>query len=159
EELRFGAITHQPLPEPTITGTSKDGKEIKNPVAPPPPPSEPKWGTFAYLNGRFGSLQSDGNGFGFDYQAGGVVVGVDYKITDKVAIGIAGGYEYANLDPKFVGGNGSANAGYGAVYTTYGGPTGLYAEATGGVGYTSYAIQRDVLGTSAHGYPDAWDAN
>src|SRR5262249_10934119 len=58
QELRFGAITPQPQPEPTITGTSKDGKEIKNPVAPPPPPSEPKWGTFAYLNGKFGSLQS-----------------------------------------------------------------------------------------------------
>jgi outer membrane autotransporter protein len=158
EELRFGAVS-QPLPqEPTITGTSKGGKDIKNPVE-PPPPSEQKWGTFAYLNGKFGTLDSDNNGFGFDYQAGGVVIGADYRLTDKVAIGIAGGYEYANLDPKFVGGNGSANAGYGAVYTTYGGPTGLYAEAIGGAGYTSFAIQRDVLGTSAHGYPDAWDAS
>jgi fibronectin-binding autotransporter adhesin len=160
EELRFGAILPPSQPEPAVTGTSKDGKEIKEPVAPAPPPSQPKWGTFAYLNGTFGRLDSDSNGFGFDYQGGGAVVGADYRITDKLAVGIAGAYEYANLDPKYVvGGHGSANAGYGALYTTYGGPTGLYAEAIGGVGYTAFAVQRDVLGTSAHGYPSAWDAS
>ena len=162
DEIRFGAYGFSGPPaleEAPITGTSKDGKEVKNPAVPAPAPSEPRWGTYAYLNGKFGELHSDGNGFGFNYQAGGVVIGADYRITDKIAIGVAGGYEYANLDPKVVGGQGSANAGYGAIYTTYGGSTGLYAEAIGGVGYTAYDVQRNVLGTAAHGYPSGWDAS
>ncbi len=143
----------------TAEGKSGPGKEAKNPVAPPPMIPEQKWGFFAIGNGKFGELDSDGNGLGFKYQSGGVVVGADYKILPKLAIGIAGGYEYSNLDPKFVGGLGSANSGYGVLFTTYGGPDGLYAEAIGAVGYTAYDIQRDVLGTSAHGYPDGWDAS
>jgi outer membrane autotransporter protein len=35
----------------------------------------------------------------------------------------------------------------------------LYAEAIGAAGYTAYDVQRDVLGTSAHGGPDGWDAS
>jgi outer membrane autotransporter protein len=160
-EIRSDYIEVVPIPTQPYApeGKSGLGKEVKNPVAPPPVIPEQKWGFFAMGNGKFGELDSDGNGLGFKYQSGGVVVGADYKLLPKLAIGIAGGYEYTNLDPKFVGGLGSANSGYGALFATYGGSSGIYAEAIGAVGYTTYAIQRDVLGTSAHGYPDGWDAS
>jgi outer membrane autotransporter protein len=146
-------------PTYTSDGKSGSGKEVKNPIMPPPATPEQKWGFFAIGNGKFGELDSDGNGVGFKYQSGGVVVGADYKILPDLAIGIAGGYEYTNLDPTLVSGSGSANSGYGALFATYGRATGLYAEAIGAVGYTAYDVQRDVLGTSAHGYPDGWDAS
>jgi hypothetical protein len=50
------------------------------------------------------------NGLGFQYQSEGVVVGADYKILPRLAMGIAGGYEYSILDPRFVSGLGSANS-------------------------------------------------
>jgi outer membrane autotransporter protein len=152
-------VTATTTPTYTSDGKSGAGKEIKNPFVPPPAAPQQKWGFFAIGNGKFGEVDSDGNGTGFKYQSGGVVVGADYKIFPELAVGFAGGYEYTNLDPQLVSGLGSANSGYGALFVTYGKATGLYAEAIGAVGYTAYDVQRDVLGTSAHGYPDGWDAS
>src|SRR5438270_7870837 len=109
-ETRSDYIQVVPTTAPTYPteGKSGLGKEVKNPIVPAPAPPEQRWGFFAIGNGKFGELDSDGNGIGFKYQSGGVVVGADYKVLPKLAIGIAGGYEYTNLDPKSVGGLGSA---------------------------------------------------
>jgi uncharacterized protein with beta-barrel porin domain len=83
-------VTATTTPTYTSDGKSGAGKEIKNPFVPPPAAPQQKWGFFAIGNGKFGEVDSDGNGTGFKYQSGGVVVGADYKIFPELAAGFAG---------------------------------------------------------------------
>jgi outer membrane autotransporter protein len=159
----FSTTTYtQPAP---TTGYTKEGKEAKAPVAPPPPAAEPKFSVWVNGIGNIGTLDT-GGGAGidhtaddFDFYGGGVIGGFDYKICPKVAIGLAAGYEYTHISPKEVLGSAHTQQVNGEFYATYGGPVGLYVNGIVGGGYSWNDVHREVFGTQAFSSPQAADFN
>ncbi len=151
----------------TLSGGEADGKADKNPVVPPPPPSEPRFSIWAVGNGNLGTLDSDTNtgnrndlnGVGFDFYGGGGIAGIDYKLLPNLAIGLAGAYEYTHIDPKTVTGSAHTQQVDGEFYLTYGGPTGLYLNGIVGGGYQWDDVHRNLLGTTAFSSPQAAEFN
>jgi uncharacterized protein with beta-barrel porin domain len=142
-----------------------EGKEAKAPVAPAPPPAEPKFSVWVTGIGNIGTLDT-GGGAGidrtaadFDFYGGGVIGGIDYKVLPKVAIGLAAGYEYTHISPKEVLGSAHTQQVNGEFYATYGGPVGLYVNGIVGGGYSWNDVHREVFGTQAFSAPQAADFN
>jgi outer membrane autotransporter protein len=73
----------------------KDGKAIMEPdkgVMTPSP--ENKWGVWISGSGHYVSVSNDGNGSGYDFTTGGVTLGLDYRLSKNLAVGIALGYAH-----------------------------------------------------------------
>jgi outer membrane autotransporter protein len=134
---------------PTI-GEGTDAKAVleptKNVLQPSP---ENKWGVWISGTGDFVNVSGDGNGQGYNFSTGGVAFGVDYRLTNSFALGIAGGYGHSWTD---LSGSGSVDvdSGKGGLYATYY-QGGLHLGSYTGGGYNSYYARRDVLGRGAAG--------
>ena len=109
------------------------------------------WGDWVNVN--------DGNGAkGYDFTIGGVSVGIDYRITDRLAVGFFGTYAHTwtSLNPGDV----EVNTGRGGLYATYWNQ-GFYVN--GGVygGYNSYNTSRQTLlpGSFANGSTEGYEFN
>src|SRR5260370_31433329 len=102
-------------PAPIVDG--KNGKTIeKNPVLTPAP--ENRWGVFVTGNGDFVDVQGDSNSPGYNFTTAGVTIGIDYRLTDHFALGLAGRYAYT--DNNLVdSGRATVNSGRAAGYSTY----------------------------------------
>ena len=131
----------------------KDGKAVIEPskgVLTPSP--ENRWGVWISGSGDYVSVSSDGNASGYDFTTGGVTLGLDYRLTRSLAVGLALGYAHtwSNLT-----GNGDlgANSGRAGLYATYY-ESGFYLNAYAGGGYNSYNTRRAGLGGSASGSTD-----
>jgi len=137
-----------PAPAPvTTTGT---GKEIapKQPIPPAPPP-ENRWGVWANGWGDWVNVDNDGQAKGYNFTTGGFIIGVDYRITDHLAVGLMGGYAHTatNLQPS---GDIDVNTGRGRLYATYF-DHGFYINAAAYAGYNSYSTSRQELLGMANG--------
>ena len=66
----------------------KSSKGIVEPVLQPEP--ENRWGVWVTGFGDFVNVDADGNANGYDFTTGGVNLGVDYRLTDQLAIGVVG---------------------------------------------------------------------
>jgi outer membrane autotransporter protein len=128
----------------------KDGKtaiEPRNDVLAPSP--ENKWGLWISGSGQFVNVSGDGNGHGYDFTTGGVNLGLDYRLTGNLTVGIAVGYahNWTNLT-----GSGSidVNSGKGELYAAFS-QGGFYLNGYAGGGYNSYDTRRDGLGGDAIG--------
>jgi len=147
DEIQRGSIVSNPPPAPAPITT---GKEIapKQPVAPPPPP-ENRWGVWANGWGDWVSVSNDGFAKGYDFTTGGFIAGVDYRITDHIAVGLMGGYAHTatSLQPS---GDVDVNTGRGGLYATYF-DHGFYVNAAGYGGYNSYSTSRQALLGMANG--------
>ena len=163
-----GYTTTQPATTTSYPSDGKgvtEGKEAKAPVAPPPPPAQPKFSVWVTGNGNLGTLDT-GGGAGldrtaddFDFYGGGVLGGIDYKVLPKLAIGLAAGYEYTHITPKEVLGSAHTQQVDGELYATYGGPVGLYVNGIVGGGYSWNDVHREVFGTQAFSSPQAAEFN
>jgi outer membrane autotransporter protein len=128
----------------------KDGKAViepsKNLLTPSP---ENKWGVWIAGSGDFVNVSGDGNGQGYDFSTGGVSLGLDYRLTRNLAVGIAVGYAHTWTD---LTGNGNidANSGRGGLYATFS-EGGFYLNGYAGGGYNSYDTQRNALQGDANG--------
>jgi outer membrane autotransporter protein len=147
DEIQRGSIVSNPPPAPAPITT---GKEIapKQPVAPPPPP-ENRWGVWANGWGDWVSVSNDGLAKGYDFTTGGFIAGVDYRITDHIAVGLMGGYAHTatSLQPS---GDIDVTTGRGGLYATYF-DHGFYVNAAGYGGYNSYSTSRQALQGMANG--------
>jgi outer membrane autotransporter protein len=136
----------------------KDGKAViesgQNLLTPAP---ENKWGVWATGSGDFVNVSSDGNGQGYDFTTGGVSLGLDYRLTSNLAVGIAVGYAHTWTD---LTGNGNvdANSGRGGLYAAFS-EDGFYLNGYAGGGYNSYHTQRNVLGGEASGSTNGGEFN
>ncbi|MFZ3376558.1 MAG: autotransporter domain-containing protein [Chthoniobacterales bacterium] len=141
-------------PVPMVDG--KSGKTIeKNPVL--TPAAENRWGVFVTGSGDFVNVQGDGNSPGYNFTTAGVTIGIDYRLTDHFALGLAGGYAYT--DNNLVdSGRATVNSGRGGVYATYF-TDGLYLNAYAGGGYNNYDIRRAGLQGFATGSTDGAEFN
>jgi outer membrane autotransporter protein len=132
----------------------KDGKAViessKNVLTPSP---ENRWGVWITGSGDFVNVSGDGNGQGYDFTTGGVSLGLDYRLTRNLAVGIAVGYAHTwtNLTGN---GNIGANSGRGGLYATYS-EAGFYLNGYAGGGYNSYDARRNALGGDAIGNADS----
>jgi outer membrane autotransporter protein len=105
-----------------------DGKSGKSVFAPAP---DNRFGVFITGVGEFTSLGDTSNARGYDLTSAGFTLGVDYRVTDHLVIGLATGYDHSDVDP-----NG------GGRVTVDGGKLALYGTAFTGKGfYTNFAVQ------------------
>jgi outer membrane autotransporter protein len=80
--------------------------------------SENRWGVWMTGFGDFASVDADANAKGYDFTTGGVSLGIDYRLTGQLAIGVMGEYSHTwtHLNP---GGHIDVDSGRGGVYTTW----------------------------------------
>jgi len=111
-----GFVSPLPTPAPTGKGTvlEKDGK------APPPvfqPGPTNRWGVWVNGWGDWVSVDDDNFAKGYNFTTGGVSVGIDYRITNCLAVGIFGTYAHTwtSLNPGDV----DVDTGRGGAYATY----------------------------------------
>jgi autotransporter-associated beta strand protein len=134
-----------PLPTaPTIgkeTVSQKDGKTVSQPPVFQPGPQN-RWGVWVNGWGDFVSVDNDNLAKGYNFTTGGGSVGVDYRITDALALGIFGSYAHTWTDLK--PGDVDVNTGRGGLYATYWNK-GFYINGAVYGGYNSYDTSRQQL--------------
>jgi autotransporter-associated beta strand protein len=151
---------HAPAP-PAEEHFSKDGKavvdgktskEIKN-IAPP----EPRWGLWATGSGEFVSVGDTFNARGYDFESGGVTVGLDYKFSDHFAAGVL--FNYTRTNGELTGdGDIDVDAVRGGLYASvFGG--GAYLNAYVGGGYLDCDTERAGLLGKVRGDTDGGEFN
>jgi outer membrane autotransporter protein len=128
-----GFVSPLPTPQPT-------GKETvlnaPSPVFQATP--ENHWGVWVNGWGNWVSVDNDNSIKGYDFTTGGVTVGVDYRVTEHIAVGGFG--TYAHTWTNFNPGDVDVNTGGGGLYATYWNQgfyfnTGIYG---GGNGYDTH---------------------
>jgi outer membrane autotransporter protein len=125
----------------------KSSKAIMEPVLQHAP--ENRWGVWVTGFGDFVDVDGDGNAQGYNFTTGGVSVGLDYRLTDQLAIGLFGDYSHTwtSLNPS---GHIDVDSGRGGVYATwFSHRTYLNAAIYGG--HNSYDSGRAGLGGLANG--------
>lgn len=76
-----------------LRGDGKDVKESKEVVA-----AESRWGAFLSGTGEWVNVSGTDNARGYALSSGGFTLGVDYKVTPNLAIGLAAGYTGTTAD-------------------------------------------------------------
>ena len=130
----------------------KESKEVKE-VA----PTENRWGAFLSGTGEWASVGDTNNARGYDMTSGGFTLGVDYKVTPNLAIGLMGGYTGLTADLADHG-RVDVNGGKIGLYGT-GFVGGWYADVAATGGYNSYDTRRAALQGTARGDTDGGDFN
>ena len=160
EVTNFQTLTKTGPGSWTLTGSIGDnggsepltvlGKSVVQPEPVLQPVRENRWGVWVTGFGDFVSLDSTSLAQGYSFTTGGVMLGVDYRITDHFAIGVSGSYAHTwtALQPA---GNIDVNTGLGGVYATYF-DHGFYVNAAAYGGYNTYDTSRQgVFGGSPTG--------
>jgi outer membrane autotransporter protein len=130
--------------------TGVDGKSSKGVVEPVfQHAPENRWGVWITGFGDFVDVDGDGNAQGYSFTTGGVSVGLDYRLTDQLAIGVFGDYSHTwtSLNPN---GHLDVDRGRGGVYATWFNH-GLYFNAAIYGGHNNYDSGRAGLGGLTNG--------
>ena len=129
----------------------ESGKTVveNQPVLQPTP--ENRWGVWVTGWGDFVSVGDDNFTKGYDFTTGGVTLGIDYRLTEHLVVGLFGSYAHTWNDLK--PGEIEVNTGRGGLYATYFGH-GFYLNAAVFGGYNSYDTKRQALLGSATGSTD-----
>ncbi|MEZ0254411.1 MAG: autotransporter outer membrane beta-barrel domain-containing protein, partial [Chthoniobacter sp.] len=90
----------------------KTSKEVKQVI-----PEESRWGAFLTGTGEWVGVGDDFNAKGYDIASGGFTLGVDYKLTPHLAVGVMAGYVGTTVDTND-GGRVRANGGKLGLYAT-----------------------------------------
>src|SRR6202790_3529515 len=125
----------------------KSTKSVIEPVLQHAP--ENRWGVWDAGFGDTLNVDGDGNAQGYDFTTGGVSLGIDYRITDQLAIGVMGEYSHTwtSLNPS---GHIDVDSGRGGVYATWF-SHGLYINGAIYGGHNNYDSGRSSLGGVANG--------
>jgi len=127
-----------------------DGKSSKVVVEPILQPGrENRWGVWVTGFGDFVNVDGDGNAQGYDFTIAGVSLGIDYRITDQLAIGVMGDYSHTwtELNPS---GHIDVDSGRGGLYVTWYNH-GVYLDGAIYGGHNNYDSSRAGLGGLATG--------
>jgi outer membrane autotransporter protein len=142
-----------PAPAPIPTGKEIGKKEVVPPALVPGPTN--RWGVWVNGWGDWVNVNDDNGAKGYDFTTGGVSVGVDYRITDNLAVGIFGTYAYTWTASR--PGDGDVNTGRGGLYATYWDPQGWWVNAGIWGGYNSYSTSRQALLGQANGSTSGYE--
>jgi outer membrane autotransporter protein len=130
----------------------KESKEMKQ-VA----PYDPRMGVFLTGVGQWINVGDTFNARGFDLTTGGFTLGLDYKLTPNLAVGITAGYANTSVDLNN-GGDIDVNGGKLGLYATYF-TGGFYVDTAVTGGYNSYDTRRSALQGDARGSTDGGELN
>jgi outer membrane autotransporter protein len=110
---------------------------------------ENRWGVWVTGFGDFVSVDADANAQGYNFTTGGVSLGLDYRITDQLAIGVMGDYSHTwtALNPS---GHIDVDSGRGGLYATWHNH-GVYLNGAIYGGHNNYDSSRSSLGGLATG--------
>jgi outer membrane autotransporter protein len=111
----------------------------------------------AFFEGTDGSVSIEGdyNSSGYDFDIRGANLGADYRVSDRLSVGIMGSYADSNAS-LINGGSIEAESFNGAIYATcY--DEAFYVDALLGSGYHSYDTRRDGLLGVTEGSTNAWE--
>ena len=124
----------------------KSSKAVVEPILQRGP--ENRWGVWVTGFGDFVNVDGDGNAPGYNFTTGGVSLGLDYRITDQLAIGVMGEYSHTctELSP---GGHIDVDSGRGGVYATWF-SHGFYINSAIYGGHNNYDSGRAGLGGLAN---------
>jgi autotransporter-associated beta strand protein len=144
-----------PAPPPAPTGKEIEKKEVVPPALVPGPTN--RWGVWVNGWGDWVNVNDDNGVKGYNFTTGGVSVGIDYRITDYLAIGIFGTYAHTwtSLNPGSI----DVNTGRGGLYATYWNQ-GFYINGAVYAGGNSYDTSRNELtNTSANGSTSGYEVS
>jgi fibronectin-binding autotransporter adhesin len=145
------------VPQPEAKAIVPQGKSVVEKQSPVfQPTRQNRWGVWVNGWGDWASVDDDASIKGYNFTTGGGSVGIDYRITDCLAVGLFGTYAHTwtSLSP----GNVEVDTGRGGLYATYWNQ-GFYVN--GGVygGYNSYDTSRQTLlrGRFANGSTEGYE--
>ena len=144
-----------PAPPPAPTGKEIGKKEVVPPAFVPGPTN--RWGVWVNGWGDWVNVNDDDGAKGYNFTTGGVSVGVDYRITDYLALGIFGTYAHTwtSLNPGSI----DVNTGRGGLYATYWNQ-GFYINGGVYAGGNSYDTSRNELtNTLANGSTSGYEVS
>jgi len=101
------------------------------------------WNAWVMANGEFSISRGLAGVPNYNNNAGGFLVGADYRLSENFAAGVFAGYEYSYA--KYDGG--SSTRGNSALFGLYGSYThedGYYADAIVSGGYTGFQTRRSI---------------
>ena len=128
-------------------GDGKSPKAVVEPILKPAP--ENRWGVWTTGFGDFVSVDGDGNSNGYNFTTGGVSLGIDYRLTDELVVGVMGEYSHTWTSLKPSGSN-DVNSGRGGLYATWS-HHGFYLNGAIYGGYNSFNSSRSALEGLASG--------
>ncbi len=127
----------------------KDGKSMPQVFA---PTKDNNWGVWVSGSGEYVNVGDSNHVNGYDFQTGGVTLGLDYRVCSEFILGVAGSYAHTDTD-LIENGDINVEAGRLALYGTwYKG--GAYVNGIVGGGYSSYDSHRHGLDGFANGNTD-----
>ena len=133
------------------------GPEGKSGPAVFAPTPDNRWGVFITGLGEFSNTDSTPNASGYDVNTGGFTLGVDYRLTPNLALGLTAGYAHTNISLDG-GGSISVNGGKIGAYATLFG-NGFYLDAAVNGGPSGYDTHRTALQGTASGSTNGADFN
>jgi outer membrane autotransporter protein len=104
--------------------------------------------------GDFVNIDDSSLAKGYRFTTGGMSAGIDYRITDHLAVGLFGGYSHTWTD--FRPGSADVDTGRGGLYATYFNQ-GWWVNAAVWGGYNNYSTSRQALLGSANGSTDGYE--
>ncbi|MEI9895027.1 MAG: autotransporter outer membrane beta-barrel domain-containing protein [Chthoniobacter sp.] len=115
------------------------------------------WGVFLSGTGEWVSVGNNYNARGYDLTSGGFTLGVDYKLTPHLAIGLAAVIPGPRPISRIAAVSGSNGGKIGLYATTFAG--GWYADTAVFGGYNSYDTRRSALQGEARAGADGGELN
>lgn len=111
--------------------------------------NDSRFGMFISGQGTFGDISGNNDIDGYNFNAGGLILGCDYRIAEHTAIGVYGGYQGTDTDLNNSG-NAKTDSGKFGVYVSQWWDQGAWINASIGGGYNSYTNKRAALGDFAN---------
>jgi fibronectin-binding autotransporter adhesin len=127
--------------EDRVDADGKSSKAVVEPILQPGPGN--RWGVWMTGFGDFVSVDGDANANGYNFTTGGVSLGIDYRLTDELVVGVMAEYSHTWTSLKPSGSN-DVNSGRGGVYATWS-HHGFYLNGAIYGGYNSYNSSRSAL--------------
>jgi outer membrane autotransporter protein len=144
--VRLGATGFQAIGLSQPIKYDKDGKSAADAKTASPiveSAMATNWNSWVMANGEFSLSRGLSGVPNYKNNAGGFLVGADYRLSENFAAGLFAGYEYSYA--KYDGG--SSTAGNSALFGLYGSYThedGYYADAVVSGGYTGFQTRRSI---------------
>lgn len=144
--VRLGATGFQAIGLSQPIKYDKDGKSAADAKTASPiveSAIDTKWNSWVIANGEFSLSRGLAGVPNYNNNAGGFLVGADYRLSENFAAGLFAGYEYSYA--KYDGGSSTrGNSALFGLYGTYTHEDGYYADAIVSGGYTGFQTRRSI---------------
>ncbi len=112
------------------------------------------WAVWGRGYGLFGDRENEDGVPDYDYRTYGASFGFDYQFTERLLLGVTGGYSEGNIDYASSRDQAELSSGHGGLYGRYAAPR-WYVDAIGTYAGISYETRRfvDLLGERLEGDP------